>query len=274
MVAPTFVAKWAPGRLLRRLHRTLSCPLALRFPACAVLLPTAPHLRVLHYPAPQRANEYWVLLPGINDAAEDYEIHSFIRSARTSGIRAHMAAVDAHFGYYARRTVLERLREDVVLPARAQGYEHIWLVGVSMGGLGATAYASTYPNEVTGLMLLAPFLGSAPILQEIAEAGGLSHWQPVASENDIAPSQAQRTPEYQREIWRWLKGNASRERGLPALYLAYGENDFLVEGNQLLAEALPRERVFTVPGRHDWATWKRLWNLLLAARCPRGSGMP
>ena len=121
--------------------------------------------------APTR--ELMILLPGIGDLAEDYESHGFVDAVRRSGAPADLVAVDVHVGYYARRTVLERLRKDVIAPAREAGYEKIWLGGISLGGLGASLYAAEYAADLQGLVLLAPFLGDPRIVREIAGAGGL-----------------------------------------------------------------------------------------------------
>ena len=73
---------------------------------------------------------------------------------------------------------MNRLREDVIGPARSGGYSTIWLVGISLGGLGAGLYTGHYPGDVASLVLLAPFLGEAPIIEEIAAAGGVRTWNP------------------------------------------------------------------------------------------------
>jgi hypothetical protein len=44
-----------------------------------------------------------------------------------------LVAVDALLGYYLRRTVLERLRQEVVAPARGASYE-VWLGGAASPG--------------------------------------------------------------------------------------------------------------------------------------------
>ena len=57
------------------------------------------------------------------------------------------------------------------------GYGEIWLVGVSMGGLGAFFHERAYPAQVTGLILLAPFVGDdRKLLAEIDAAGGAVAW--------------------------------------------------------------------------------------------------
>jgi pimeloyl-ACP methyl ester carboxylesterase len=231
-------------------------------PRAIVLLPAPTPLAIRQYrcaSAPTR--DLMILLPGIGDLMEDYEFSGFIEAVMRTGAPADLIVVDAHFGYYLRRTVLERLRQDVVAPARAAGYDRVWLVGISLGGLGAALYATEHAGDLEGLVLLAPFLGNQALLREIAEAGGLRHWQPGEERED----------DYQRRLWRWLKRHATPGEKLPALVLGYGDRDQFAPAGRLLAEALPADRVFIVPGRHDWRTWKRLWDALLAARCLPGS---
>ena len=86
-----------------------------------------------------------------------FETAQFVQAVYDAGIHADMVAVEAHYGYYATRTVVTRLREDVIAPARAQGYTQIWLVGVSMGGLGALLYVRAYPGTSRGWSPWRPF---------------------------------------------------------------------------------------------------------------------
>ena len=70
------------------------------------------------------------------------------------------------------RTLPLRLHLDVVLPASARGRQKIWLVGTSLGAMGSLAYVKRYPETVAGVVLLGPYLGEEPILDEIERAGG------------------------------------------------------------------------------------------------------
>ena len=54
---------------------------------------------------------------------------------RISGLDC--VAVDATIGYYLDGSVANRLQREIIELARTLGYREIWLVGVSMGGLGA-----------------------------------------------------------------------------------------------------------------------------------------
>jgi pimeloyl-ACP methyl ester carboxylesterase len=221
------------------------------------LLPAPTPLQVCEYrcaSAPTR--ELMILLPGIGDVAEDYESHGFVDAVLRSEAPADLIAVDVHVGYYARRTALERLRKDVIAPAREAGYEKIWLVGISLGGLGASLYAAEHGADVQGLVLLAPFLGGPRIVREIAGAGGLGAWKPDERTED----------DYQRRLWQWAKRYSKESEKLPALFIGYGEGEPFAPANRLLAQALPVECVLTVPGGHDWRTWHQLWRAFLDVR--------
>jgi pimeloyl-ACP methyl ester carboxylesterase len=225
-------------------------------PKTIALLPAPTPLAVRQYrcaSAPTR--RLMSLLPGIADVVEDYESNGFIEAVMRTEAPADLIVVDAHFGYYLRRTVLERLRQDVVAPAHAAGYASVWLVGISLGGLGASLYASEHSRELDGMVLLAPFLGDRAIVREIEAAGGLRHWQPGESPEG----------DHQRQLWRWLKRYEAPTAELPRLFLGYGEHDGFAPACRLLAEILPATRVLTVPGGHDWRAWKRLWDAFLAA---------
>jgi pimeloyl-ACP methyl ester carboxylesterase len=191
-----------------------------------------------HAPAPIPAIEHvkgtsdrlLVLLPGRGGHAGDFQKGGFLDVARQAGLRADVTAVDAHLGYYANRTIVVRLREDVIGPARAEGCREAWLVGVSMGGLGALLYAQQYPEDVAGICLLAPFLGSEATLEEIRDAGGLRAWSP---REPLDPE------DYQRSVWKWLKANSGNDASHPIpIYLGYGTDDAFAGANALLADAL------------------------------------
>jgi hypothetical protein len=98
----------------------------------ATRLPRALPLAVREDQYVREARELLVFLPGVFDVVEDYEAHGFLQAVRETGRAVDKLLVDAHLGYYAARTVLERLRQDVIGPARAR-YESIRLIGVSMG---------------------------------------------------------------------------------------------------------------------------------------------
>ena len=220
-------------------------------------MPAIEALNVLRFDD-ARHSELMVFLPGIGDVPEDFERNGFVQALRDSARPADIAVADVHFGYYIRRSVLERLRVDVIEPAKSCGYATICLVGISMGGLGALLYAMEHPADVQRLMLLAPYLGDASLGKEIKDAGGLKLWDARDVDGDDHP----------RKLWRWLKQCALSQAKceLPEAYLGYGDRDSFAPGNALLGDLLPKHRVFTIRGGHDWQTWKRLWRMFLAER--------
>ena len=223
-------------------------------------MPAIEPLNVLRF-ADARHSELMVFLPGIGDVPEDFERNGLVQALRDSARPADIAVADVHFGYYVRRSVLERLRVDVIEPAKSCGYATICLVGISLGGLGALLYAMEHPADVQGLMLLAPYLGDPSLVKEIEDAGGLKLWD--ARDVDV--------DDHPRKLWRWLKQCALSPDNckLAETYLGFGDRDSFAPGNALLAELLPEHTVFTVRGGHDWPTWERLWRMFLADRDSR-----
>lgn len=195
-----------------------------------------------------------VMLPGGGDECADYMKHGFIKALRDYGIRADAIAVDAHYGYYRERNLLPRLYHDVILPARQKGYKNVWLLGISMGGLGALLYAQQYPDTIQGVVVLAPFLGDKEVCDEISAAGGLAQWSPREPIID---------EDYQRTLWKWLKKYITAKEAFPLLVVGYGKEDRFAAANCLLAEVLPKDQVYVVPGGHDWYTWGRIYTLFL-----------
>src|SRR5947199_5637532 len=106
-----------------------------------------------------------------------------------------MVAVDAHLNYYLKGMIVDRLREDVIAPAR-QHYDRIWLVGISIGGTGALLYASQHPEDLAGVVLFAPYLGEDKVIDEVAAQANLASWQ---------PPKAMAEDDFQRRIWRGLQ---------------------------------------------------------------------
>lgn len=256
------------GRLLwtqrfRRWHRGTFSRLAVRYPPFSRLLPTVRPLAVTRhgYDLSPVERDLLVLLPGIGDYAEDFESHQFLGMVRGTGWPVDVWMVDAHYGYYADRTIVEQLHRDVLGPARGAGYRQVWLGGISLGGLGALLYASRYGEGLAGVLALAPFLGNPDTIHEIGLAGGLAAWaRGPADPHDAI-----------RMLWRWLH---QRQTGPPhpdqppRIYLGFGEQDLFSGAHMLLAAHLPDEQVIRAPGGHEWQVWQRLWKEFLRRRIP------
>jgi pimeloyl-ACP methyl ester carboxylesterase len=200
-----------------------------------------------------------VFLPGRGDGPEDYVEHGFPEALRRAGSPCAMVGVDSHLGYYAEKSIVTRLHDDVIAPARARGVREVWLVGISLGGLGGLLYTREHPGEVSGLILLAPYLGEDDLIQEVKDAGGLAAFAPP-------PSPQQQTGDKSdfRSLWLFLKGYEKLDPKLPPLYLGYGRSDRFAAPNGLLGAVLPPGHVRTADGGHTWRTWRKLWDGFLA----------
>jgi pimeloyl-ACP methyl ester carboxylesterase len=187
--------------------------------------------------------------------AADFDAHGLVAAVHRRRLPVDVVAARPALDLYLDGTVATELHRIVIAPARARGYRRIWLLGISLGGMGALLYASTQPEAVEGLVLLAPFLGTQGTVAEIAAAGGLGGW--------AAEGSAATTPE--RQLLLWLQRFLAAPPARPAVYLGYGLADRFVRGHTMLAERLPRDRVVTAAGGHDWETWRTLWHAVLDA---------
>jgi hypothetical protein len=212
---------------------------------------------VEHPAATPPAKCLFVFLPGMGDRAETFEQRGFVEPFRSRALSVDIRSADAIYGYYIRGSFVERLSTDVIAPAKARGYQEIWLVGPSMGGFGSLFYSRSHVDEITGALAIAPFLGDRPVIEEIVKAGGLKKWQ--------APARVE-TPDrdtYQRELWRWLQASTQGKEKAPLLFVGYGTSDSLKTADALLAAELPPSRVFLTEGGHEWPAWRRILDSFL-----------
>ncbi len=191
-----------------------------------------------------------VFLRGQGGSHKSFQKEGFVSAVRRRDLPFDMVAPNAHVGYYVAESLVRRLKEDVIDPAKQGGYNRIWLVGASMGGMGALWYTRLHPGDIDGVCLISPFLGDTEIIDEIAGAGGLRNWSPGSYD----PSD-----DWERLLWDWLKGYAENPEGRTPIYLGYGRGDRFSKAHRLLAERLPPERVFETEGGHDPETMKNLW---------------
>jgi pimeloyl-ACP methyl ester carboxylesterase len=192
-----------------------------------------------------------IMLPGRGDRAATFISNGFQNAGENYGFDT--IAADAHFGYFRKRNLVERLHADIVLPAREAGYKKIWLLGISAGGFGSILYASQHPDEIDGVILLAPFLGERQAIDELVAGGGLANWSADGSE----------LKDYEIAIWSWFSKVTSEANRKP-LILGYGEEDRLSGAYGVLLDALDSSSVYTREGGHNWTTWKPLWESISA----------
>jgi pimeloyl-ACP methyl ester carboxylesterase len=194
-----------------------------------------------------------LLLPAAYTTPDDFLREGFVKAARDRALPVDLVFVELKVQHLTDRTILRRLRHEVVLPARALGCRSIWLGGISIGGFVALAYAERYPEEIDGLCLLAPYLGNHIVTGEIERANGVHEWTPgeLAADDD------------ERRIWRFIKEHRARPS---PLHLGFGRDDRFADSHRMMASALAPECVDVVPGGHEWPVWRQLWENFLDAR--------
>ncbi len=199
-----------------------------------------------------RADVLLVLLPGAHMTLEELQHEGFVRAVRQRKLAVDVALVDSHLGYVYDGSLFDRLHHDVMVPARAQGWQRVWLAGISLGGYAAMGYALRHPGMVEGLFTIAPYLGRQPLVQEIgaarAQGQSLQQW--------LQSSQPRNGSDGDHALWRWL---VQRPPGAPPVHLAYGLDDRFAAGHAVMAQTLPSQQVHTAPGGHDWPPWRALW---------------
>ncbi len=209
-------------------------------------------MNVIHEAAPGGGRVALVMLPGAGDRARDLVEQGFVRCLRERRLPVDALLVDVPFDDYLENSVAARLEQEVIAPARARGAV-VWLMGISLGCLGAMSYARERPGTIEGAMLLAPFLGTRGLIAEVTRAGGLRDWQPGA----VAPE------DRERRLLAWLRDYRAGDPAWPRIYLGYGTEDRYISASTLLAAQLPGRQVIAMPGGHDWGTWLKLWGRLL-----------
>ncbi len=204
----------------------------------------------------QGARSLIIFLPGNGDSVTVFKKQGLIEAVRERELPIDIIAVDAHIGYYANWSILARLKDDVIRPAKLRSYEQIWLVGNSLGAYGSISYAKEHPDDITGVVLLGPFLGDEKLIGEIKQKGGLHSWEPgnIKSANREA---------VERSIWAWLKEYDPKKKSSLTIYLGYGRDDRFTYAQDYLASLMLPEHVIAIDGGHNWRTWKKIWLMLL-----------
>jgi pimeloyl-ACP methyl ester carboxylesterase len=249
----TFITPEPSGT--KQLMRCLAVILFTAFlSGCAIIAPAPMSVLTYEYPKKDLANQQLIVfIRGVGGSHRSFEEEGFVADVWARGLPFDAASPNAHFGYYGDRNLVVRLKEDVIDPARARGCKKIWLVGVSMGGLGAMLYLMERPEDIAGVYLISPFLGSEFFLEEMQTAGGVRQWNPgnYRVEDD-----------WQRMLWHWMKTTVA-DNPDKMVYLGYGTDDFYRSGPELLAPLLPADRVYAIDGGHDYQTFKSLWRIFL-----------
>ncbi len=247
--------------VLRQMTRYMAAIVLIAILSGCAIFAKAP-MEVLTYENPNKEATHRQLIVFLRPLGGDHS--SFEKEGLVADVWAHdlpfdVAAPNAHLGYYTLRNLIPRLKEDVIDPARARGCKKIWLVGVSMGGLGSMLYFKEHPEDIAGVYLISPYLGSQLFFAEMEAAGGVRQWKPPLLYNaDI---------DWHRMLWDWMKTTIA-DNPDKIVYMGYGSNDPYKSGQQFLAELLPPGRVYITEGAHDMKTLKALWKIFLDSDTP------
>ena len=228
--------------------------------SCAELGTPAVPIRAIDLTPRRAGNCLVVLLPGRFAEPEEFRDARFAEAVAERGLAIDLVAVDAHLGYYRTRSVIERLKHDIVDPAKAAGYDEIRIAGTSLGGLGGLIYLKEHPRDLAGVLAIAPFLGDDEVIGEIEAAGGPATWSPPG---DVGKDDIGRT------LWSWLAPGRPGAESVP-LSIGWGTSDDFDRANRLLAGMLPPERVYPVSGGHDFEAWRLVWESYLDRERPCG----
>jgi pimeloyl-ACP methyl ester carboxylesterase len=209
-------------------------------------------------PAPTPAHRLVIVLPGRGDGLDGLKATGIAQAIQAQWPDADVTLSGLTMDYYLQGGAVRRLRQEIVVPARQRGYREVWLLGASLGGLGALMYDGQWPGTVDGTILMAPYLGEKPLLREIEAAGGIARW-------DAGPEPAQVNGDnFQHELWRHLQQwsrDPSRARNV---WLAYGDRDYLRDTMPSLVPLLPPSHVLVRSGTHAWTVWTPATREILA----------
>jgi len=199
------------------------------------------------FDAQRRADVLVVMLPGAYSWPTDFIDQGFVSRLQAQQFAVDVVIADAHLGYAENGTLLERVRDDVLLPAQRDGYRRIWLVGISLGGFASLGVLMRQPNAIEGVLTIAPYVGQPALLKQVSAAGGVVAYAERAPPSDDLAA----------ELWLWIGRSSPALRHKIHLYT--GHDDRLITGQRLLESVLEADHVFEVPGGHDWPAWNALW---------------
>ena len=210
-------------------------------------------------PAGQRAQRLVVVLPGRGDGLSGLQRAQIARAIQVQWHDADVILSGLTIGYYLQGNAIQRLHDEIVAPARMRGYREIWLLGASLGGLGALMYDGQWPGTIDGIVLMAPYLGEKPLLQDIATAGGIARWNPGPVPARIDGDN------FQHELWRHLQTWSHEPARARNVWLAYGDRDYLRDTMPSLTPLLRPSHILVRRGKHAWTTWTPATREILAA---------
>lgn len=200
----------------------------------------------------QRGDTLLVLLPPALSSIEAFYEHGFVDAVQRRQLPVDVWLADVTGQHVLEKTVVSALHSSVIQPAQSLGYHSIWLVGISLGAFSALLYAAEHAGQrasrLAGIYLLSPYPGTHDVLAEIRAAGGVVPW-----------SQQQPSTADERSWWHWLARQSTLNIWIMPVHFGTGSEDRFLQGQKLISNLLPSECISVLPGKHNWATWKALW---------------
>lgn len=200
------------------------------------------------FAANQSPHRLVVVLPGRGDDLASLQRTGIARIIQNAWPDADVVLTGLTMPFYRQGRAVTRLHDEVIAPASTSGNRKVWLLGISLGGMGALLYEHDFPGQVEGILLLSPYLGDTSIQDQVRAAGGLNKW-------NSGPLQPLSPDTFQHEIWTTLKSISETPNRENAIWLAYGENEPFRTSIELMSPILPDENVVMLPGRHNWTLW-------------------
>lgn len=210
---------------------------------------------ILSVPAARPAQRLVVVLPGRGDSLDSLARTGIAQTIQAQWPDADVILTGLTMPFYRQGLATQRLHDELLAPARDR-YGEVWVVGISLGGLGALLYDRAYPGTIDGILLISPYLGDKPLYREIQAAGGLARWQP-------GPARPIGAENFRRELWRSIRQWAEHPQRANSVWVAYGDRERFRDRIRLLAGQLPPDHVFELPGHHNWTLWRPAVQTLL-----------
>ncbi len=203
-----------------------------------------------------------IVLPGrADDVAGLYEA-GIAQAIQRGWPEADVLLTGATLPYYLAGDLPQRLHDRLIAPLRSR-YRQIWLLGASMGGLGTLLYEHGYPDQLDGLVLMAPYMGERKLIREVRDAGGPARWQPGPQAVSLQEG------EPRREAWRVVKRWSERPARAQQVWLAVGRDDPFLEVADMIAPLLPADHYLALDGGHRWTVWNAAATEIFAAERQR-----
>jgi pimeloyl-ACP methyl ester carboxylesterase len=241
--------------VIPRIALSAACTLLLA--ACSIpRKPEIPMESRFYQAGKTQSEDLVVFLPGRGDTPTAFEKAGFLEILAASSRPMDAVVVDAHLGYYISGLLAERVYQDVLLHYRNRGYRDFYLVGTSLGGYGALWVDHEHQALISGLILIAPYLGDHSVVKQVDEAGGIARWR---TELDHEPSKDEFP-------WVWLDNvRAAGNGSIESVILGFGVKDKFRPAAEIAAKAIPAPFVFRVDGAHNWKTWTEAWRTILGS---------